>query len=214
MGFDIPKQYIKIGGKEIIAHTLDIFQSSSSIDEIAVAAEKEYFTLLNEIKIRDDITKLKYIVEGGERRQDSVYNSLKSINAEGDDLVVVHDAARALLPVELLENAVKYAVSKGSALVALNISDTLVEGGSKVEKYPDRERYFRAQTPQIFRFSVLLGAMNKAYSENFYGTDESMLVKNYGLDVNIFPGSPINIKITTKEDLTLLEILLKFKSKL
>lgn len=212
IGSDIPKQYLKIYDKAIIAYTLDVFQHNDLIDEIAVAVEKEFVPLLEGLKNKYDYTKIKYIVEGGKHRQDSVYNALKAIDAEESDLIAVHDAARSLLTDKLLTGAIKFAKKNYSAVVALKARDTLIKGNNTVESYIDRDTVHYAQTPQLFTYSILIKAMEKAYEENFIGSDESMLVKKAGYNVNIFPGDPMNIKLTTKEDLKLFKFLLKFRT--
>ncbi len=199
----IPKQFIKLGGKELIIYTLEIFQKNNLIDEIVVASDPAYFKLLEELKGKYKLTKLNLIVKGGKERQDSVFNALKSIEAKTNDLVAVHDAARPLLPDEVLTSAINTAKLKGNAVVCIKAGDTIVKGNNKVKEYIDRGNIYYVQTPQIFKYSVLMRAMKKAYSEKFYGTDESMLVKRSGKQVNIVEGSLLNFKITTKADIEL-----------
>ncbi|MHB9013217.1 MAG: IspD/TarI family cytidylyltransferase, partial [Ignavibacteriaceae bacterium] len=167
-GFSAPKQYLKIGGKEIIVYTLEIFQKNNLVDEIILSADPFYFKLLQKIKEKYKLTKIKSIVEGGKERQDSVYNALKVLRAKANDLVVVHDAARPLLPVNVLTGAILYAKKKGNALVCLKAQDTLVKGKDNVESYISRDEIFLVQTPQIFSYKDLMLAMNKAYKDNFY----------------------------------------------
>src|ERR1035437_1621623 len=93
-GFTLPKQYLKVHGKELIAYTLEIFQKNRSVDDITVSADPYYFDLLKNIKRKYSLTKLNRIVEGGKKRQDSVYNALNSLPASSGDIVLVHDAAR------------------------------------------------------------------------------------------------------------------------
>ena len=208
-GSAAPKQYLKFGGKELIAYTLDVFQKNKLVDEIIVSSESTYFTLLWAIKEKYKITKAKQIVEGGKERQDSVYNALKSLNAEENDLVIVHDAARPLLPSGILTEAIKTAKVKGNALVCVKVSDTLVKADEVVDYYVNREGIYYVQTPQIFKFIDLMNAMNSAYEDNFYGTDESMLVKRMNQDVYIVEGSLINFKVTTKSDIDLIKYILR-----
>jgi 2-C-methyl-D-erythritol 4-phosphate cytidylyltransferase len=207
-GTETPKQYLRFHGKELIAYTLDVFQKNSLVDEIIIAAEPEYFPLLNEIKTKFNLTKVSKIVEGGEERQDSVYNALKAISqrdgfpkAEDDDLVAVHDAARPLLPDNILTEAINTAKEKGNALVCLKAKDTLLKGDQIVKEYVDRTEMYYVQTPQIFKYIDLMNAMKKAYEKNFIGTDESMLIKAIGIDINIVEGSMLNFKITTMTDI-------------
>lgn len=207
-GFPEPKQYIKFDGKELIAFTLSVFQKNKNIDEIVIAAEPEFFDLLKEIKKKYRITKLKGFVEGGKERQDSVFNALISLKAGNDDLIVVHDAARPLLPQDVLNSAIQTAAEKGNALVCVSGRDTLVRGDTTVTEYVNREKIFYVQTPQIFKYSHLLKAMKKAYEDNFLGTDESMLVKRTGKKINIVEGSILNFKVTTKTDIELFKHLI------
>lgn len=204
-----PKQYLKVNGKELIVYTLQTFQKNKLIDRIIVAAEPEYFDLLIRLAKKYKLTKLKLIVEGGLTRQDSVYNALLSSQAGSDDLIVVHDAARALLPDAVLTNAIVSAKEKGNALVCIKAKDTLIKGNNTVKEYLNRDEVYYVQTPQIFKYKDLLRAMNKAYRENFTGTDESMLVKRTKRKVNIVEGSVFNFKVTTKEDIDLFKKLIK-----
>jgi len=206
-GSEIPKQYIEVNGKEIIAYTLEVFQNCDLIDGIFIAAEKEYFGLLENIKNKYHITKLLNIVPGGKERQDSVYNALSSIPASGDDLIAVHDAARPLLPPEILKNAINECKTSGSVVTAIKARDTLIKGNKKVFDYVQREEIYYAQTPQVFRYDILKPAMDLAIQEKFTGTDESMLVKRSGKDVNIVDGSSLNFKITTKSDLEIFTLI-------
>lgn len=204
-GTETPKQYLKFHGKELISFTLEVFQKNNLVDEVIIAAEPTYFSLLEEIKKKYNLTKISKIVEGGKERQDSVFNALKSLNANDDDLVAVHDAARPLLPDNILTNAIKVAEAKGNALVCLKAKDTLLKGDKIVKEYIDRNKMYYVQTPQIFKYKDLMKAMKKAYEKNFIGTDESMLVKELGIDINIVEGSMLNFKITTVADIEMFE---------
>lgn len=208
-GNAVPKQYLKFNRQELIVYTLQTFQKNQQINKIIVAAEPEYFDLLVRLANNYNLTKLKLIVEGGFTRQDSVYNALLSSQAEPDDLIVVHDAARALLPDKVLTNAILSAKRNGNALVCIKAKDTLIKGSSSVKEYLNRDEVYYVQTPQIFKYKDLLKAMNKSYKENFIATDESMLVKRIGRKVNIVQGSVFNFKVTTKEDIELFERLIK-----
>ncbi len=208
-GFAAPKQYLKIGGKEIIVYTLEIFQKNKLVDEIILAVDPYYFKLLQKLKEKYGLTKIQSIVEGGKERQDSVYNALKVLRAKANDLVVVHDAARPLLPANILTDSILSAKKNGNALVCVKVQDTLIKGKEKVESYISREEIFFVQTPQIFLYKDLMGAMNKAYRDNFYGTDESMLIKRLGKKVHLFEGSIMNFKITRKNDIDLFKSLIR-----
>ncbi len=210
-GFTAPKQYLKFAGKELIVYTLEIFQRNRLVDEIIISADKTYFKLIEKLKSKYRLDKITHIVEGGKERQDSVRNGLLSINAENDDLVIVHDAARPLLPDSVLTNAILTAQEMGNALVCVKASDTLVKGKKHVNAYLNRDGVYYVQTPQIFKYKDLSAGMKNAYKNHFYGTDESVLVKRIGKKVNIVNGSLINFKVTSKEDIILFKQLLKYK---
>ena len=203
-GTETPKQYLRFHGKELIVCTLEVFQKNNFVNEIIIAAEPAYFSLLKEIKEKFRLTKISKIVEGGVERQDSVYNALNTINADDNDLVAVHDAARPLLPENILTNAIKTAKEKGNALVCVKARDTLLKGDKIVKEYVDRAEMYYVQTPQIFRYEDLMKAMKKAYEKNFIGTDESMLIKELGININIVEGSMLNFKVTTATDIEML----------
>ena len=133
---------------------------------------------------------------------------MKSIKGKKDDLIVIHDAARPLLPGNILTNAINTAKTKGNALVCVKAGDTLVKGTNSVKEYIDRKNVYYVQTPQIFKYPDLKKAMEKAFAEKFYGTDESMLIKRMGKSINIVEGSLQNFKITTKSDFDVLKRLL------
>jgi 2-C-methyl-D-erythritol 4-phosphate cytidylyltransferase len=205
-GTAAPKQYLKFNDKELIVYTLEIFQQNELIDEIIISVERDYFNILNDVKEKYNLSRISKVVEGGDTRQDSVYNALKSLTDTADnDLVAVHDAARPLLTQEVLTNAVKTAKQKGNALVCIKAKDTLIKGNEVVESYLDRDEVYYVQTPQIFPYSVLMKAMKNAYENNFIGTDESMLVRQIGEKVNIVEGSVYNFKVTTADDIEMFE---------
>lgn len=208
-GFTVPKQYLKFNGKELIVYTLQVFQNSEQIDEIIIPAEPAYFDLLKKIKKDYELTKLIKIIDGGDERQDSVNNALKEIKAEDEDLIVVHDAARALLPPKVLSNAITTAKQKGNAVVCLKARDTLIRGKDTVSDYVNRDEVYYVQTPQIFKAGDLKRAMQNAYKKKFIGTDESMLVKQIDIEVNIVEGSVMNFKVTTVEDIEMFKKLVK-----
>lgn len=207
-GTATPKQYLRFHGKELIVYTLEVFQRNNLVDEIIISAEQPYHTLLNKIAKDYNLTKITQLVEGGEERQDSVYNALKAMKADDGDLVAVHDAARPMLTDAILTKAINTAKEKGNALVCLKARDTLLKGDHIVKEYVDRSEIYYVQTPQIFRYKDLKKAMKKAYEKNFIGTDESMLIKELGIDINIVEGSMLNFKVTTMTDIEMFEKLI------
>ncbi len=203
----LPKQYIKVHGKELIAYTLEKFQNCEKVDEIIIPAQKDFFDLLLKIKSENNLTKLNKIVEGGKERQESVLNALNSITPDDNDLILVHDAARPLLEESILNNAIETAKECGTALVALKAKDTIIKGTEFVSEYLNRNQIFQVQTPQIFSYKIFQKAIISAENEGFLGTDESILVHRASNHVKIVEGSSLNFKITTDSDLDLFRLI-------
>jgi len=208
-GFPTPKQYLKHNNKEVLSYCLDTFQRNKSVNEIIIAAEPEYFNLILKIILKHKFNKVKLIVEGGATRQQSVYNALLAADAKKEDLIIVHDAARALLPDDVLQNAINTAKVKSNAVVCIKAKDTLVKGNKSISEYINRDEVYYVQTPQIFKYQTLIRAFDKAEKQNLLATDESSLVRNLGEKVFISEGSVFNFKITTKEDFELFKKLVK-----
>jgi len=208
-GGSVPKQYLKFYGKELIAYTIETFQKSGLVDQIIIAAELAYHKRLFKIIKEYKFTKVNSIVEGGVTRQDSVFNCIKSLNAEKNDMVIVHDSARPLLTKNVLNNAIKYAEKKGNAVVSIKAKDTLVKGANTVNSYIKRDNVHYIQTPQIFKYKDFIKAIKYSEENNYSGTDESSLMKKIGKRIFLVNGSAINIKITTKEDLNIFKTYIK-----
>ena len=200
VGKNVPKQYLKFYGKELIAYTLDVFQKSALVDEIVIAAEPAYFKKLYALKEKYKLNKITKIISGGEERQDSVFIALSSLPAKKNDIVIVHDAARPMLTQNILADSINIAKKKGNAIVCIKAKDTLINKSDKDTGYLDRENVYYVQTPQTAKFSHLMNAFLKAKEENFKATDESMLLKNAGYEINIVEGSILNFKVTTSDD--------------
>ena len=208
-GFSVPKQFLKFKEKELIVYTLELFQQNELIDEIIVSVEETYINLIQELKVEYNLSKISQIVKGGEERQYSVFNALTSIgNISQEILIAVHDAVRPLLPQHILSNAIKIAKQKGNALVCINAKDTLATGKNFVESFLDRDKTYYVQTPQIFPYKILLRAMENAHTKKIIGTDESMLVKAIGENINIVEGSIYNFKVTSTEDIEIFKRLI------
>ena len=215
MGHSIPKHYICLEGRPILAYTLEVFEKCTDVNYVLVvvkSGEEEY--CLNEIIEKYMLKKVLRIVIGGERRQDSVYHGIKELDQD-TDIVVVHDGVRPFVPVGLISESIKMAMYSDGVVAALPVKDTLKEvtGDGIIKSTPHRESMWYAQTPQTFKKRVIDDAFVRAYSDNFHGTDESSLVERIGGKVRIIEGSPENIKITTKEDLLLAEFILRSRKK-
>jgi len=212
MGAEINKQYLLLAGKPILAHTLQIFEDASSFDDIyLIVPEAEIPYCREHVVERYGLAKVRRIVAGGAERQQSVMNGLKAMaGADDDDVVLIHDGVRPLISPLLLERAVEKAREYDGALVAVPVKDTIkVVKDGIVSETPLREELWLAQTPQAFRYSVIMAAHEIAAAKRYLGTDDASLVERMGKEVHIVMGDYRNIKITTPEDLVLAEAFLK-----
>ena len=203
MGGTVPKQFQSLNGKPILYHTIKTLQNCETISEIIlVVPEKEYETTNTDWLSKLEI--VKKVVIGGEKRQDSVYNGFCEVSQDSE-IVLVHDGVRPFLSQKMVADSIDAAREYGAAITAIPVHDTIkrVDTSGLVSQTIDREGLWRVQTPQAFRYSLLLDAFNKAKSENFYGTDEGALIEHLGEPVKIVEGLEQNIKITRPEDLEL-----------
>lgn len=213
MGAAVNKQYLQLCGRSILARTLELFDRHPAIDRIfpiIPAAEIDYFN--QQILPGCRLTKLGGIVPGGKERQDSVRNGLQQLQRLGTEphsLVLIHDGVRPLFNPALISTLIDLALLEGAAVVGVPAKDTIkeVEDGLIIAT-PERSRLWQVQTPQIFRYELLLRAYQQAAEEDYRGTDDASLVERLGAKVMMVEGDYRNIKITTPEDLLLAEALL------
>jgi len=211
MGGDLPKQYLELAGKPIICHTLDRFHDVDCIGEVVITVEpgrEDAFT--KEILTPFGYPKSWKVTAGGEVRQRSVYNGLKSISATCD-VVLVHDGVRPFITNEQIRKLAEVAGDKGGCILAAPVKETIkrVRSDGVIAETVDRSVLWGAQTPQAFRLPLLMVAMEAAFEEGYMGTDEASIVERLGKEVVIVEGDGRNIKITTPEDLIMAEAILK-----
>ncbi|MGB9665501.1 MAG: 2-C-methyl-D-erythritol 4-phosphate cytidylyltransferase [Ignavibacteria bacterium] len=204
-----PKQFLKVNGKEILAHTLLKFQKAKNVDKVVVAVNQEYFDEVNRLIKKYKLKKVIDVVQGGKERQDSVYSALKTINAEPGDLICVHDAVRPLISSREIDEIIEFAKKKKAVIAAKKAINTVKTGINFVEDTLDREKVWLVETPQIFTYKTLIEAFKKAYEESFVGTDESSLVERLGVKVYFYQIKGENRKITLKEDLNFAKLFLR-----
>lgn len=215
MGIDGGKQFLPLIDKPALAHTLISFQQALSIDSIIVITRKENFDKCFSIIDKHNITKVDKVVIGGDERQDSVYNGLKSaMDFKMTDIVAVHDGARPLVEPDLVNRVVGAAEGCDGAIAGIPAKDTikLVEDGYATRTL-DRSQLWQIQTPQAFSFDILMRAHEAARAEGFRGTDDSVLVERIGGKIKVVSGSEENIKITTPTDLVIAEAILRERNK-
>jgi 2-C-methyl-D-erythritol 4-phosphate cytidylyltransferase len=207
----VRKQYIALDGIPILTRTLIIFNRCDLIDRIIVAVPKEDIDFCrNEIIPPAHMEKEVSLVIGGAHRQDSVYNSLNTIETD-DGIVLIHDAVRPFVKREHLVDCIKEARKHGACILGIPTFDTVkhVNAKSEIIETWKRDILWLAQTPQAFKVKLIKKAHENAKQEGFIGTDDASLVERLGRVVKIIPGSRSNIKITNQEDLKLAQALLQ-----
>lgn len=209
------KQLLLLGGKPVLARTLEVFESSRLIDEVVLLAPEELVDTYRSVLVdKYGFQKVRRIVPGGLERQDSVYKGLEAVDPKAD-LVLVHDGARPLVTVDLIRRVVDAALIDGAAGVAVPVKDTVKRVGPDLTilETPPRDSLWLMQTPQVFSCRLLFKAYQEAVAAGFRATDDSMLVERLGVPVRVIPGSYENIKITTPGDLALAEAILAKREK-
>ena len=209
------KNYLELLGSPVLARTLEPFEASAMVDAIIIVVPPGDEGFCRE-KIVDayGFKKVIDVVGGGRERQDSVENGLKAAQGEYG-IVIVHDGARPLVTIDIIEDAIKAAAEDGAAIAGVRVKDTIKETSAGfVRATLNREALLSVQTPQAFQTEVLKEAFRMAREAGFQGTDESSLVERTGQAVRVVEGSYENIKITTPEDLAVAECILKKRKNL
>ena len=201
------KQFMLLEGSPILVHTVRKFAASDRVTEILVAVRPEDREWVESMVGSDFHDGRVRVVEGGNSRQESVQNALDALPS-GIDLVAVHDAVRPFIDLETIHKVFDEAAEFGAAIVAVPAIDTVkqVTRGTehvRVRSTIPREKLVMAQTPQVFRYELLVRAFAAARADGFTGTDESSLVERLDVEVSVVPGSDRNIKITKPADMDL-----------
>ena len=214
-GADIPKQFVKIAGKTILEHTIEIFEKSSAINEIIIVITPEYRNIAEGILLKNNYKKVTKLLNGGEIRKESSYIGISSIE-DSEANVLIHDCARPFLTQKIIENCID-ALKKFSAVdVAIPATDTIVETDSNniIRNIPKRANLRRGQTPQCFKLSVIKKAHELSKNDKNF-TDDCGLVVKYNLaDVYIVDGDVENIKVTYPSDIFMADRLFQIRSSL
>lgn len=209
------KAFVTINGIPLLAHTLKRLNSEPLITDIIPVLRGQDTKTGLEIAEEHDLEKVRWIAAGGEERQDSIYNGMRLLEEMGggvppDTLVLVHDGARPVIPKGTIHRLISEVEGRDGAAPGVPAKETLksVNADNIITSTVDRETIRAIQTPQIFPFRVLKKAYEKAFKDGFYGTDDASLVERIGGKIKIVPGSPLNIKVTTPEDLHLVEYII------
>lgn len=217
MGQDLPKQFMHVENKPVIIHTMEAFQRHPSIDAVIVVTLPAWVEVLKAYARQFNVTKLKWVVSGGESGQESIYNGLMALKDQisEDDIVMVHDGNRCLVSDEVISNSIATFHIHGSAVAAIPCVEAIfksVDNGVSSVTSISREQLYRTQTPHTYTLGKLLWAHEEAKKKGIVNTAAScILMQQLGETVCFSKGSEENLKITTVEDLMIFKALLHTK---
>lgn len=207
-----PKQFLNLNNKSILEHSIDKFLSSNLIDRIIIASNPNHNIYLNTIKERYIDTNKIDIISGGKTRIESVFNSLRHIEKSNPELVFVHDAARPNFDTKLIKELLEAIEGFDCAIPVSRINDTIKKINNSTINTLDRSNLFVTQTPQLFKFKMLIEAHQKLQlteiKENI--TDDAQIMELFKNKINTYINSSDNFKITTEDDYNLLNKILSY----
>ncbi|NFH68119.1 2-C-methyl-D-erythritol 4-phosphate cytidylyltransferase [Clostridium botulinum] len=214
---DVPKQFLKLGNKPIIIHTIEKFLLNAEINKVLVVVPGAWVnTAIDLIKKFIPNNNKIDVVEGGSTRNETVMNGIKHIEREyglnDDDIIVTHDAVRPFLSYRIIEENIKYAKEYGATDTVIPAIDTIVisDNHNIISDIPVRGRMYQGQTPQSFNIKLLLDTYKKlSENEKEVLTDAAKIMVLKGVDVKLVDGEYYNIKITTQYDLLLANSILE-----
>ena len=216
MGQDIPKQFINIYDKPVLLYTLEGFQNHPMIDAIEVVCLEGWHDVVWAYAKQFNITKLKWVISGGNSGQESIRNGVYHLEGicGDEDIVIIHDGIRPLVDRSVLTDVIQVCMKKGNAVTSLPYNEQIfiVDDAESTTRYIPRETLRRVSTPQAYRFGKLLWAYRTAFEKEIgiYGSSytNTMFVE-LGERLYFAAGSDKNIKLTTKDDLELFKAYLK-----
>jgi len=212
MGQDIPKQFININDKPVLVYTLEGFQQHEDIDAIGIVCIDGWESMVQAYANQFNITKLQWIVKGGNSAQESIYNGVKALEgrAKADDIVIIHDGIRPLVEPFVLTDVISKAKEFGNAVTSMPYNEQIFvvsdDDESTTTQYIPRETLRRVSTPQAYRYDLLSDKYEEAFATGvgIQGSNytNTMMVQ-LGVRLHFAAGSDKNIKLTTKDDLEL-----------
>lgn len=209
MGNKLSKQFIEIHNRPLLYYTLKAFMDCDIIDRIVLVVSKQEMDFCKvEIIDKYNFGDHLILVEGGTERQESVYNGLKAIN--DCNIVLIHDGARPMVDKRIIEEGIKYAEIYGASACGVRPKDTIKIKDQKgfSSSTLDRDMLIAVQTPQCFKYDIIMECHENFKMQKISVTDDTMIVEKYGYKVFLYEGDYKNIKITTPEDLLIAESLL------
>lgn len=201
----MPKQFLKLGNKEILLHTIEKFEFNSKINKILLVINKVWLNYTKELVNKKNYSKIISLIPGGDTRQESSYNALLYLNniISNNDIVIIHDAVRPFINDDIINNTIEKSKKYGACCVVVKTIDSMVRAENNlITDIIERSNLYNEQTPQGFKFSVIWEAYKKANINNIKNfTDDISFVYNIGKPVYLLEGDYKNIKITTELDL-------------
>lgn len=199
----VDKIMAPLHGTPVIVHTVRAFQQAQAIQEIVVVTRPELVSPITELCRQAGLEKLRLVLPGGKTRQESVNLGLAALSGQ-QELAAIHDGARPLVSPALIQKTVLAASQSGAAAPAIPVKDTIkIAKNGLVQQTPDRSALYAVQTPQVFDFDLLRGALSKAARDGAALTDDCSAVERLGMPVRLVEGEEHNLKITTRLDLAL-----------
>ena len=213
MGVSLPKQFLEIKGKPVLVHTLSNFQRNDSVNSIVVVCVSDWIEYTWDLVKKYNLSKVEAIIPGGDTSHDSTRNGifhLRRTLGKGD-VVIIHDAARPILPQKAIDEMLRIAKDSGNASLAIPCYETVIYTDDKLSgnKELDRSHLMRVQTPQAYEYSSILELYERAEKEDRHDFIYADIVAvEYGMTVYFSKGFTNNIKITKQEDIPLCEYLM------
>lgn len=199
-----PKQFLELHGKPILIHTLEFFEHSNSIDAICIVCLQGWETMLQDSLKRYGISKVRWIVLGGETGHDSIYHGLQVLATvcKPDDIVLIHDGVRPLISDELIERNIECVKEHGNAITVEEAAESIIriDQEDEILEVPPRSEMRIAKAPQSFYFSEIWEVHQLAQKDNFKSIDSAHLMYQYGRKMHTVESTPYNIKIATPSD--------------
>lgn len=210
IGASIPKQFIEVNGKPILAYTLEAFQTHPMIDRIIVVSVTGWESVVMSYSQAFGISKLSSVIAGGLSAIDSISKGVNSIKSDEKDIIVIHDGVRPLVEKRMITDAIETARIHGAAMSAIPLKEHVfvLDNSGSASSYLPRENGIRSSTPQAFQSHILLNAFRKNHNTAYSST----LMIDIGQSIYPSYGSEKNFKITTKEDIELFKALLQIDS--
>jgi len=200
----LPKQFLQVHGTPLIVHTINHFQYHPDIDGIVVSILPEWREHFTELVARYNLTKVKWIVDGGATGQDSRHHALRAIaeDCPADSVVLLHDGVRPLISAELISDSISTVIERGPAVTTTKVTETIISAQDAViDEVMPREHLYIAQAPQSLRLDTALEIYGRAVDEGDHDSiDTATLLQRYGHTIYWVAGPRSNIKITTVED--------------